>query len=80
MQIERQKEIDVVYKGKTIKGQRLDLVVNNEVIVEVKSVRRLEDVFTAQLLSYLKSTGLSRGLLLNFGQKRLVEGVKRLSL
>jgi GxxExxY protein len=80
MSIERQKEIDVIYKDKTIKGQRLDLIVNKEVIVEIKSVRRLEDVFTAQLLSYLKSTGLKRGLLINFGQQRLVEGVKRLSL
>lgn len=80
MTIERQKEVDVVYKGKIIKGQRLDLVVNSEVVVEVKSVRKLEDVFTAQLLSYLKSTGLKRGLLINFGEKRLVDGVRRLSL
>jgi GxxExxY protein len=48
--------------------------------VEIKSVRRLEDIFTAQLLSYLKSTGLKRGLLINFGQKRLIEGLKRISL
>lgn len=81
MNIERQKEVDVVYKGgKVIKGQRLDLVVNSEVIVEIKSVRRLEDIFTAQLLSYLKSTALKRGLLINFGEKRLVDGIKRLSL
>jgi len=43
-------------------------------------VRRLEDVFTAQVLSYLKSTGLKRGLLINLGQERLVDGVKRLSI
>lgn len=48
--------------------------------MEIKSVRRLEDIFTAQLLSYLKSTGLKRGLLINFGQKRLIEGLKRISL
>ncbi len=80
MSIERQKEVDVIYKDKVIKGQRLDLVVDHTVVVEIKSVRRLEDVFTAQLLSYLKSTGLRRGLLINFGQKRLVDGVKRISL
>jgi GxxExxY protein len=80
LQIERQKEVDVVYKGKVIKGQRLDLVVNGEAVVEIKSVRKLEDIFTAQLLSYLKSTGLKRGLLINFGGKRLVDGVKRISL
>ena len=55
-------------------------MVNGEVIVEVKSVRKLEDIFTAQVLSYLKSTGTRRALLINFGQKRLVDGVKRVSL
>jgi GxxExxY protein len=50
------------------------------VIVEIKSLRRLEDVFTAQVLSYLKCTGLKRALLLNFGEIRLVDGIKRFSL
>lgn len=77
---ERQKDVDVIYKDVRIKGQRLDLLVNGEVIVEVKSVRRLEDVFSAQVLSYLKSTGLKRSLLLNFGETRLVDGIKRFSL
>jgi GxxExxY protein len=77
---ERQKEVDVFYKDKIIKGQRLDLVVSGEVIVEIKSVGKLEDIFTAQVLSYLKSTGLKRALLINFGHKRLVDGVKRVSL
>lgn len=80
IKFERQKELDIVYKGKVIKGQRVDLIVNGEVIIEIKSVRRLEDIFTAQLLSYLKSTGLKRGLLINFGQKRLIDGLKRISL
>jgi GxxExxY protein len=75
---ERQKEVEVFYK--VIKGQRLDLVVQGEVIIEIKSVRRLEDVFTAQVLSYLKSTGLTRALLINFGQGKLVDGIKRISL
>ena len=77
---QQQKEVDVFYKDKIIKGQRLDLIVNGEVVVEIKSVRKLEDIFTAQILSYLKSTGLKRGLLINFGETRLVDGVKRLSL
>ncbi len=77
---ERQTEVDVRYKDKVIKGQRLDLLVNGEVVVEIKSVRKLEDVFTAQVLSYLKSTGLKRGLLLNFGEGRLIDGVKRFSI
>lgn len=77
---ERQKEVEILYKEVRIKGQRLDLIVKNEVVLEIKSVRRLEDVFSAQVLSYLKSTGLKRALLLNFGEVRLVDGIKRFSL
>jgi GxxExxY protein len=77
---ERQKEVDIFYKEKIIKGQRLDLVVNGEVVIEIKSVRKLEDVFSAQVLSYLKSTDLNRALLINFGGERLIDGVKRFSL
>jgi GxxExxY protein len=63
-----------------IKGQRLDLLVENEVIVELKSITQLPEVATAQLLSYFKVTGLKRGLIINFGEKRLVDGIKRISL
>ena len=76
----RQVEIDVIYKDKVIKGQRLDLMVEEEVIVEIKSLSKLPEVSTAQILSYLKATGLRRGLIINFGAKVLVEGVKRISL
>lgn len=76
----RQVGIDVVYKGKVIKGQRIDLVVSREVVVELKSVSRLPDVATAQVLSYLKATGLKRALLINFGERKLIDGVKRISL
>ncbi|MDI6755818.1 MAG: GxxExxY protein [Thermodesulfobacteriota bacterium] len=51
-----------------------------KLLLEIKSVRRLEDVFTAQVLSYLKSTGFKRALLINFGQGKLVDGIKRISL
>ena len=77
---ERQKEVDVIYKGHVIKGQRIDLLVADQVVVELKAVAKLPDVSTAQTLSYLKATGLKRALLLNFGEKRLVDGLKRLSL
>jgi GxxExxY protein len=73
-------EVDVVYKGRVIKGQHLDLLVAGEVIVEVKSVAKLPDVAVAQVLSYLKASRLKRGLLLNFGCPRMVDGVKRISL
>ena len=80
MKVQRQIEIDVIYKGRVIKGQRIDLLVEKEVIVEIKSLSKLPEVATAQTLSYLKATGLKRALLINFGEKRLVDGVKRLSL
>ena len=77
---ERQMEIDVRYKGIAIKGQRLDLLIEGLVVVELKAVSRLPEVAKAQALSYLKATGLKRALLINFGEKRLVDGIIRLSL
>jgi len=77
---ERQPEVDIHYKGRVIKGQRLDLLVAKEVIVELKSLSKLPEVATAQTLSYLKATGLRRALLINFGLPRLIDGVKRFSL
>jgi len=80
LSIQRQIADDLEYKGHLIKGQRLDVLVNNEVIVEIKSVSTLPDVAMAQVLSYLRAANLKRALLLNFGAKRLVDGVKRISL
>jgi GxxExxY protein len=76
---EKQVEKEFHYKGVPIKGQRLDFVVAGEVVVEIKSVSELPDVAYAQVLSYLKATGLRRALLLNFGMKRMIDGVKRVS-
>ncbi|MCU0490163.1 MAG: GxxExxY protein [Chloroflexaceae bacterium] len=78
--VQRQVEIDVIYKGHVIKGQRLDLLVEEAVVVEIKAVTKLAEVATAQVLSYLKATSLKRGLLINFGELRLVDGIKRISL
>ena len=80
IKFERQKKIDVIYKGHSIHGQRLDLLVENEVIIEIKSLNDLPDVAIAQVLSYLKATGLKRALIINFGKSRLVDGIKRVSL
>jgi GxxExxY protein len=80
LRYQRQVEVEVRYKGHLIKGQRLDLLVEEEVIVELKSVANLPQVATAQILSYLKATGLRRGLLINFGVSRLIDGIKRISL
>lgn len=80
LSVERQVGIDVIYKGKVIKGQRIDILVEKQVIVELKSVSHLPEVAMAQTLSYLKVTGLRRALLINFGEKKLVDGIKRISL
>lgn len=80
IQYERQKEIDVFYKGHIIKGQKIDILVAGEFVLELKAVSKLPEVATAQALSYLKATDLKRVLLINFSQPRLIDGVKRLSL
>ena len=79
IEFERQVEIEIVYKGNSIKGQRIDLLVENEVVVEKKSLLKVPEFAMAQVLSYLKGTGLKRGLIVNFGERRLVDGVKRIS-
>jgi len=77
---QRQVEIGVDYKGHIIKGQRIDLLVAGEVIVELKAVAHLPEVAVAQTLSYLRATGLKRALLINFSELKLVNGIKRISL
>src|SRR5438128_2584559 len=66
-QVQRQKELPVVYrKMKVDCGFRLDLLVNDLVIVELKAVERLDPIHSAQVLTYLKLTSLHLGLLINF--------------
>jgi GxxExxY protein len=77
---ERQKPVDIFYKGIVIKGQRLDLLVSDELVVEIKSLGALPEVAMAQVLSYLRATGLKRALLINFGERLLKNGIKRISL
>ena len=68
---ERQKPVEVFYKGKKLSEFKLDLVVDGKVIVELKAVCEVIDTYHAKLLSYLKATGLRLGILVNFGSKRL---------
>jgi len=77
---QRQMGLDIKYKGRSIKGQRIDLLVRGEVVVELKAVPAVHEVVVAQVLSYLKTTGLKRALIVNFGARRLVDGVRRISL
>ena len=75
---EQQKELPVYYKRRLIGKQRLDLLVENQVVIELKAVRELEPLFQAQLLGYLRMGGYSLGLLINFNTKLLKQGIKRL--
>ncbi len=76
----RQVAITMTYNGLGIKGQILDLIVNNEIVVELKSQTKVPEVVSAQILSYLRAANLRRGLVINFGLTRLVDGIQRFSL
>jgi len=77
LRFERQVVFPVHYKGTKIGEQRIDLLVEDTVIVEIKSVERIDPVFAAQVICYLKVTGKKLGLLINFNSRLLTEGVKR---
>jgi len=79
MHVRRQVPIPIVYRGLKIEpAYRIDLLVEEQIIVEVKSVLRLEPVFKAQLLTYLRLTNLSVGFLLNFNSAVLKDGITRM--
>ena len=74
-------ELPVVYKNLSFnQAFRLDIVVENKLILEIKSVEQLRPVHEAQLLTYLKLAQCPVGLLINFNECRLVDGIKRLVL
>ena len=76
---EQQKPLPIIYRDVVVEvGYRLDLLVENSVVVELKSVERLEPIHQAQLLSYLKLSGYELGLLINFNVRMLKQGIKRL--
>jgi GxxExxY protein len=77
---DRQRRVPLEYRGVSIGDYRIDLVVENRVVVEIKSVLKLEPVFEAQVLTYLKISRLRVGLLLNFNKGVLKDGIKRLVL
>lgn len=78
LKVEQQKPVPVVYRDVKLDcGYRLDLLVEDCVIVEIKSVDHLAAIHEAQLLSYLKLTGCKIGLLINFNVKMLMSGIKR---
>ena len=75
---ERQKPLPLIYKGNSLDcGYRLDVVVENTIIVELKSCEKFEPIHKAQLLTYLKLSNLNLGLLLNFNVPMMREGILR---
>jgi GxxExxY protein len=80
LQVAQQVKIPVAYKGSTIGEYRLDLLINDLVIVEIKSVERYDPVFEAQILTYLKITGKKVGLLINFNSRLVKDGIRRFIL
>lgn len=78
---ERQVALPLAYKGITVAGAyRLDILVEGRLILEIKAIDRTTQVHEAQLLTYLRLSGLRIGLLLNFNQSVLKDGIKRLTL
>jgi GxxExxY protein len=79
LKIEQQRALPVIYRDVKLDcGYRLDLVVENSIVIELKAVEHLLPIHRAQLLSYLKLSGLKVGLLINFHTKMLKGGVIRL--
>jgi GxxExxY protein len=78
LKIEKQKQLPLVYEDvKLDVGYRIDIIIENKFIVEIKSVEALNDVHLAQLLTYLRLSNCKLGLLINFNVNLLKNGVKR---
>jgi GxxExxY protein len=80
LSFQQQLVVPVSYKNRLIGEHRIDFLVENAVVVELKSVERFDPLFEAQVLTYLRVTGKKRGLLLNFNSRLLKDGVRRFVL
>ncbi|MBN1650700.1 MAG: GxxExxY protein [Bacteroidales bacterium] len=81
LKVEKQKPLPLVYKDVKLEaGYRVDLLVENKVVVEIKSVDALADIHMAQILTYLKLSECKLGLLANFNVRHLKDGIKRVIL
>ncbi len=78
LHVERQKPLPLIYRGHRLDcGYRVDMIVEDAIVIEVKAIARLEKVHSAQVLSYLRQLKLKLGLLINFNVKWLQDGIKR---
>ena len=81
LQVEKQNDLPLIYEEvKLDGGYRIDLLVENKIIVEIKPVEALADIHMAQILTYLKLSKYKLGLLVNFNVRHLKDGIKRLIL
>jgi len=79
--VERQKELPVRYRDILLEcGYRIDLLVERKLIVELKAIERLLPIHHAQLITYLKLSGCHTGLLINFNEFRIKDGIRRLAV
>ena len=77
---ERQKCVEILYKGEPVGECRLDYFVSGELVVELKAIEALADIHTGQVISYLRITNKRLGLLVNFNVMLLKDGIKRVAL
>lgn len=78
LQVQRQIHVPIPYKGQTLASPlRIDLVVNGKVIIECKATTKFNEIFRAQTLTYLRLTGLKLGLVINFGERMVKDGIHR---
>ena len=77
---ERQKSFSLTYRDKPIGDGRIDMVIGDTLVVELKAVEQLAPIHKAQVISYLKATGHDLGLLINFNVSVLKDGIKRIIL
>ncbi|NTW59966.1 MAG: GxxExxY protein [Nitrospirae bacterium] len=80
MRFQNQLVVPILYKGTTLGEHRIDMIVEDEIIVELKAVDRMDPVFKAQILSYMRMTNKKLGLLINFNVPYLKDGIQRIIL
>ena len=78
IKVDVEKEMPIVYKGREIQcGYRADLIVEDLIIIELKAVLNMNEIYTSQILTYMKLSNIRLGLLINFNVKLLKEGIYR---
>jgi GxxExxY protein len=80
MRLQNQAAVPILYKGTVLGEHRIDLIVEDEIIVELKAVDRMDPVFKAQILSSMRMTNKKLGLLINFNVPYLKDGIQRVIL